>query len=104
MPASPDLVSPPSMKFFSGAARPWLIGLGVGVVVALVSLLGAVEFLELKSLDYRFLLRGPIRPASPIVIISIDEDSFDELDLAWPWPRALHGRLLDLLSQGRPAG
>lgn len=103
MPASPDLCYPASMKFFSGAARPWLIGLGVGVVLALVSLLGGVEFLELKSLDYRFLLRGPIRPVAPIVIISIDEDSFDELDLAWPWPRALHGRLLDLLSQGRPA-
>jgi len=103
MPASPDLCYPASMKFFSGAARPWLIGAGVGVLVALVTLLGVVEFVELKSLNWRFLLRGPIRPASPIVIISIDEDSFDELDLAWPWPRALHGRLLDLLSRGRPA-
>jgi adenylate cyclase len=91
------------MKFFSGAARPWLIGAGVGMVVALVTLLGVVEFLELRSLDLRFLVRGPIRPVSPVVIISIDEDSFDELDLAWPWPRALHGKLLDLLSQGRPA-
>ncbi len=91
------------MKFFSGVARPWLIGVGVGAVVALVTLLGGLDFLELKSLDSRFLLRGPIRPVSPIVIVSIDEDSFDELDLAWPWPRALHGRLLDLLSRGRPA-
>lgn len=91
------------MKFFSGAARPWLIGAGVGMVVALVTLMGVVEFLELRSLDLRFLVRGPIRPVSPVVIISIDEDSFDELDLAWPWPRALHGKLLDLLSQGRPA-
>ncbi|MBI2152335.1 MAG: CHASE2 domain-containing protein [Candidatus Rokubacteria bacterium] len=91
------------MKFSSGAARPWLIGVGVGVVVALVTLLGVVDSLELGSLDRRFILRGPIRPASPIVIISIDEDTFDELDLAWPFPRALHGRLLDLLSQGRPA-
>ncbi|MGH7473614.1 MAG: CHASE2 domain-containing protein, partial [Candidatus Methylomirabilales bacterium] len=90
------------MRFFSGAARRWLIGGGVGVIVGLVSLLGALEFLELKSLDVRFFLRGPLRPASPIVIVSIDEDSFDELDLAWPFPRALHGRLLDLLRQGRP--
>ncbi len=91
------------MKFFSGAVRRWLIGVGVGVVVGLVTLLGGLEFLELKSLDVRFLLRGPVRPASPIVIVSIDEDSFDELDLAWPFPRALHGRLLELLRQGRPA-
>jgi len=91
------------MKFFPGAARRWLIGVGVGVAVGLVTLLGALEFLELKSLDVRFLVRGPIRPASPIVIISIDEDSFDELNLAWPFPRALHGRLLDRLRPGRPA-
>jgi adenylate cyclase len=42
-------------------------------------------------------------PQAPIVIISIDEDSFDELNLAWPFPRALHGQLLDILSQARPA-
>ncbi len=100
---SPDLCYPSSVNFFSGAVRRWLLGIGVGVVVALVTLLGALEFLELKSLDLRFLLRGPVRPASPIVIISIDEDSFDELDLAWPFPRALHGRLLSLLSRGKPA-
>jgi adenylate cyclase len=90
------------MKFFSGPARPWLIGLGVGVVVTLVNLLGVLDLLELGSLDRRFIVRGPIRPASPIVIISIDEDTFDELDLSWPFPRALHGRLLDLLHRGRP--
>ncbi|MBI4588334.1 MAG: CHASE2 domain-containing protein [Candidatus Rokubacteria bacterium] len=91
------------MKFFPGAARPWLIGVGVGTAVALTTLPGAFEFLELRSLDLRFLLRGPIPPDSPIVIISIDEDSFDELDLAWPWPRELHARMLDIVRQGRPA-
>lgn len=100
---SPDLCYPACMKFFSVAAPRWLIGVGVGVVVGLVTLLGALEFLELKSLDLRFFLRGPVRPASPIVIVSIDEDSFDELNLAWPFPRALHGRLLDRLRQGKPA-
>ncbi len=91
------------MNFFRGAVRPWLVGVGAGAVVALATLPGFLEFLELKSLDLRFVLRGPIRPASPIVIISIDEDTFDELDLAWPFPRAFHGKLLDRLSQGRPA-
>jgi adenylate cyclase len=73
------------------------------MVTVFVTLLGFFEFLELKSLDLRFVLRGPVTPASPIVIVSIDEDSFDELDLSWPWPRALHGKLLALLRQGRAA-
>ena len=68
--------------------------------VALLS--GSLEELELRTLNAQFHLRGPRPPRTPIVVVSIDEDSFDELNLAWPWPRALHGRLLDLLAQGRP--
>jgi adenylate cyclase len=77
--------------------------MAVGALAGLLALSGALEFLELKSLDLRFRVRGPQPPASPIVIVAIDEDSFDELDLTWPFPRALHGRLLDLVSQARPA-
>ncbi len=59
--------------------------------------------MERWGVNQLFHLRGPIPPLTPIVIISIDEDSFDELDLQWPWPRALHGRLLDIISPGNPA-
>jgi adenylate cyclase len=86
-----------------GAVRTWRLAMAVGALAGLLVLSGALEFLELKSLDLRFWFRGPQSPASPIVIIAIDEDSFDELNLTWPFPRALHGRLLDLVSQGRPA-
>jgi adenylate cyclase len=75
----------------------------VAVLAGLLALSGALEFLELKSLDLRFRLRGPQPPGSPVVIIAIDEDTFAELNLTWPFPRALHARLLDLLAQGRPA-
>jgi adenylate cyclase len=86
-----------------GAARTWRLATAAGALAALLALSGALEFLELKSLDLRFRFRGPQPPGSPIVIIAIDEDSFDELNLTWPFPRALHGRLLELVSEGRPA-
>ena len=91
------------MRLRLGTTRAWGLAIGVGALAAALTLAGTLEFLELKSLDLRFRLRGPEAPASPIVIVSIDEDSFDELNLSWPFPRALHGRLLDLVSQGRPA-
>ncbi|MDH4395384.1 MAG: adenylate/guanylate cyclase domain-containing protein [Limnobacter sp.] len=31
----------------------------------------------------------------PIVIVAIDEASFEELDMAWPFPRSLHGKLIE---------
>jgi adenylate cyclase len=35
--------------------------------------------------------------ASPVVVVGIDEPSFSEVGLQWPWPRELHARLLDEL-------
>ncbi len=78
-------------------------GGGVGALVVLLSLAGLLEVPELRALNVMFDLRGPRTPTAPILIVSIDEDSFDELDLAWPWPRALHGRFLDIVRRGKPA-
>ncbi len=80
-----------------------LRSLVIGFVVASAVLFGALEGLERWGVNVQFALRGPIPPRTPIVIVSIDEDSFDELDLQWPWPRALHAKLLDILSRGKPA-
>src|SRR6266511_941979 len=74
--------------------RPWLRSLLIGIgLVALVLLgyqRGALDIPELRSLDARFRLRGAVAPRLPIVLITIDQDSFDELDLPWPLPRTLH--------------
>ena len=72
-------------------------------MVALVSFGGLLEGVERWAYNVHFDLRGPMKPKTPIVIVSIDEDSFDELVLQWPWPRALHGQFLDIASRGKPA-
>ncbi len=94
------------MRFLGPSGRLVVAGGLVGLAVAVASWVdpfGVFEVAELKALDGQFLLRGPRAPASPVVIVSIDEDSFDELDLAWPWPRELHARFLDRVSAARPA-
>lgn len=68
------------------AAAAWLLGLGP-----------AGRALEQKGLDLLFLLRGSLAPPSDLVIVAIDEPSFAELGLQWPWPRSLHARLVDRL-------
>jgi len=72
-------------------------------LVAATFLWGRLEKLELVALDEQFELRGTRAPQTPVVIVSIEEDSFDELNLQWPWPRAVHGRFLDVLRAGQPA-
>ena len=78
-----------------------LAGLAV-VVLAAANPLSFFEIAELKALDAQFTLRGPRAPQSPIVVVTIDEDSFDGLNLAWPWPRAVHAKFLDIVGRGGP--
>jgi adenylate cyclase len=78
-----------------------LTGLAI-VLLAAANPFHYFEIAELKALDTQFALRGPRAPASPIVVVTIDEDSFDDLNLVWPWPRALHAKFLDIVSRGGP--
>src|SRR6266508_1032959 len=86
--------------------RPFLAGSLVGLAMvcgAALDPLGLFEGAELKVVNAHFRLRGPVPPVAPIVIVTIDEDSFDELNLTWPWPRALHAALIDILRKAQPA-
>ena len=90
------------------ANLPWraiIFGSLVGLAAALADVYDFSGFLvnnELKAINGQFALRGPRTPTAPVVIITIDEDSFAELNMPWPWPRALHGKLIDIVTRGKP--
>ncbi len=78
---------------------------GIGLVFAyLLSQLGIVETLELATYDLCFRLRGE-RPADvPIVIVAINDESFNVLNRNLrTWPRADYARLIDAIAAGGPA-
>ena len=91
------------------ATLPWraiLAGSLIGLAAALADAYDISGFLannELKAINEQFSLRGPRTPHAPVVIVTIDEDSFVELNMPWPWPRALHAKFLDIVSRGNPA-
>jgi adenylate cyclase len=62
------------------------------------------DLLEMKTLDFRFLLREAYRPELPgenIAIIGIDEKSLREIG-RWPWSRSKIAELLQALSEEKP--
>lgn len=77
-------------------------GIAAAVVVVLLVVFGQLESLESWSLDRLFELRGPRKPVAPIVIVTIDEATFQELGTQWPFPRAMHGALIDKINAGGP--
>ena len=85
-----------------GQIRKYLVGVAAAAATLALVLLGPVERWEPLWFDQLFEFRGPRQPTSPIVIVTIDESSFQELNLQWPFPRALHGKVIDRISADRP--
>ena len=78
---------------------------GIGLILAyLLSWFGIVERLELATYDLRFRLRGE-RPAdAPVVIIAINDESFNVLNQNLrTWPRTEYARLIDAIAAGGPS-
>lgn len=68
------------------------------VFVLLVSLTPAWKQVEFRLLDSMMVASAPNKSAFPITLVGIDETSFAELKLQWPWPRRLHAELVDRLA------
>jgi serine phosphatase RsbU (regulator of sigma subunit) len=70
--------------------------LSAGLVLALDHAGSFLTRLELLTLDWRFMSRGPLPPTSDIILVTIDEKSLTEIG-KWPWPRSYHAELVDTL-------
>ena len=74
--------------------RPYML-LVAAAVTALFCLTPMGRALDRLAYDGWFGLRGHQPLTTDIVFVSIDETSFQEIGLRWPWPRALHAQLLE---------
>jgi adenylate cyclase len=73
-------------------------------VAALTTALGLVAYAddwfertELDTVDLRFSIRGDEKPPPDIIVVGVDDDTFSELREQWPFPRSLHGKVIDRL-------
>ena len=83
--------------------RALLLGLLTFFLVAPLSFAKLGQTLEDLGLDRAYRLR-PAQPAPrDLLIVGIDEASFQEFRLSWPWPRRLHARLINRLAESGAA-
>lgn len=57
-----------------------------------------IEGLRLKSIDYRFQIRGPREPSGDVVNLVVDEKSLKAIG-RWPWERSVFAHLILQLEQ-----
>jgi len=94
----------------TGPARARRLRLSLLAIVALGATgLGLLAYetnllrsLELSTVDTRFEIRGDQRPPANVVLVEIDERTFDELGFQWPFPRRVHARVIENIAREHP--
>lgn len=62
----------------------------------------ALDGLELDTVNQRFSVRGERPPPKDLVVVQIDDKTFEELDLQWPFPRSVHAQVIERIDADRP--
>jgi adenylate cyclase len=57
---------------------------------------------ELDTVDARFSIRGTDKAPSDLVVVKIDDKTFDELRQQWPFRRITHAHLIDRIAADKP--
>jgi adenylate cyclase len=85
----------------SGARLRFALFLGVGLAATGLGLLtyGTNVFrgLDLDTVDVRYSIRGEQDSPKGIVVVKIDDVTFDQLNTRWPFERRYHARLINKL-------
>jgi adenylate cyclase len=81
----------------SPQGRGWGLGFLCAAFLVVLSFLPFGQSLENQTLDLFYRLRPVAPPPADLLIVAIDEPSFQELRRPWPWPRRLHAELVDRL-------
>jgi adenylate cyclase len=69
----------------------------IAILLAALSWTPQWQVLQARLFDFASLIAPPA-PAEPgAVIVAVDEPSFAEIGLQWPWPRSLHSELIEAL-------
>jgi adenylate cyclase len=77
-----------------------VVATGIGIAAYGTHLLRS---LELNTVDTRFDIRGKQKRPKNIVVVKVDDKTFQDLNKQFPFPRAYEGRLLNKIAAGHPA-
>jgi len=78
----------------------WVPGVALTLVALVAAALGGLRGLEWQLSDVMMSLIERA-PSAQVAVIAIDETSLAALG-AWPWPRAVQARLIDILAGAKP--
>lgn len=78
-----------------------LLLLALQVIAIITGVTTPVERTEYSAHDFLFCIRGVHPPAPEIVIVGIDDFSFNWTGYQWPWPHQYMAEIVDQLNKGK---
>ena len=72
----------------------------ISIICYILFSFDAFFVIDNKFHDQQLQKNKPAKVASPIVILTIDDESFDKFNI-WPWPRTIYSSLTRILTQGQ---
>jgi adenylate cyclase len=84
---------------FASARATAIVAILVAGTMGALSLTGPGIGLEQRGFDALTVATAPGQSRLPITIVGIDEASFAQIGLRWPWPRSLYAKLIDQLGR-----
>lgn len=97
---------PPAWARFRQRYLRGALLLAVGALAALIALAAYqgrwLRVVELHTFDDRLNIRGTQSPPQDVVVVQIDDKTFNDLGTQWPFPRSLHAQVIRRISADRP--
>jgi adenylate cyclase len=79
------------------------ISAALGCIAGIVTwATGLIDPVELDTVDTRFEVRGTQTSPRSVIVVGIDDDTFNALHERWPFRRSTHARVVREISRGRP--
>lgn len=79
--------------------QPWPLVVLMATLIGLLAMFSRPwQTIELRLFDYLTVLSAPGKSVLPITIVGVDEASFAQIGLRWPWPRDMHAQLTERLA------
>jgi adenylate cyclase len=78
------------------------VGLGVTALGLLAYGTDVLRNVELDSVDARFSIRGESKPPTELIVVQIDDVTFNDLHERWPFPRTVHADAIRHIAADHP--
>jgi len=76
-----------------------LVGVGMTTAALLIGLTTVTDTSELRTVDWRFAVRGTQPPPDDVIAVLVDDTTYEDMQVRWPFDRSVHAEVIRWLDE-----